>query len=227
MGINIQRCAGLCMTQQTGNRADINTLCNQQAGIGMAQAMHTQIQRQVVSLQNQLESICECARAHRLCNGIFNHTSLCQFYQGRLLLQVTIPFEEKPTSNLPGDNLRYYRQRKSLTTRQLAEQIDVVPATILMYEQNKHPIPFDVANSLADALDVNADLLYDDFAVFLVTPYSEALKDIRMSIGMSQRAFAEHIGVIPSYYYKLESGHRRPSRKVYQRMVDTLSHTHP
>lgn len=143
------------------------------------------------------------------------------------MLQVTIPFEEKPTSNLPGDNLRYYRQRKSLTTRQLAEQIDVVPATILMYERNKHPIPFDVANSLADELDVNADLLYDDFAVFLVTPYSEALKDIHMSIGMSQRAFAEHIGVIPSYYYKLESGHRRPSRKVYQRMVDTLSHTHP
>ena len=89
------------------------------------------------------------------------------------MLQVTIPFEEKPTSNLPGDNLRYYRQRKSLTTRQLAEQIDVVPATILMYEQNKHPIPFDVANGLADVLDVNADLLYDDFAVFLASPYSE------------------------------------------------------
>ena len=165
--------------------------------------------------------------AQGFCNGIFNHTSLCQFYQGRLLLHVTIPFEEKPTSNLPGDNLRYYRQRKSLTTRQLAEQIDVVPATILMYEQNKHPIPFDVANGLADVLDVNADLLYDDFALFLSTPYSEALKDIRTSIGMSQRAFAEHIGVIPSYYYKLESGHRRPSRKVYLRMVDTLTRTHP
>lgn len=68
------------------------------------------------------------------------------------MLHVTIPFEEKPTSNLPGDNLRYFRQRKSLTTRQLAEQIDVVPATILMYEQNKHPIPFDVGNGLADPL---------------------------------------------------------------------------
>ena len=107
------------------------------------------------------------------CNDIFNHTSLCQFYQGRLLLHVMIPFEEKPASNLPGDNLRYYRQRKSLTTGQLAEQIDVVPATILMYEQNKHPIPFDVANGLADALDVKADLLYDDFAVFLAAPYSQ------------------------------------------------------
>jgi len=187
-----------------------------------------------VSIEN-IESVMELENTSLLhtpiifwiCNGIFNHTSLCQFYHGRLLLHVTIPFEEKPTSNLPGDNLRYYRQRKSLTTRQLAEQIDVVPATILMYEQNKRPIPFDVANGLAAVLDVNADILYDDFAVFLAAPYSEAFKDIRMSVGMSQRAFAEHIGVIPSYYYKLESGHRRPSRKVYQRMVDTLSHTHP
>ena len=81
-----------------------------------------------------------------------------------------------------------------------AEQIDVVPATILMYEQNKHPVSFDVANSLADVLDVNADLLYDDFAVFLSASYSETLKDIRISTGMSQRAFAEHIGVIPSYF---------------------------
>lgn len=161
-----------------------------------------------------------------VCNGIFNHTSLCEFYQGRLLLHVTSPFEEKPKSNLPGDNLKYYRQRKSLTTRQLAEKMDVVPATILMYEQNKHPIPYDVANDLASMLEVNAEVLYDDFAVFLSTPYSGALKDIRMAEGMSQKAFAEHIGVIPSYYYKLESGHRRPSRKIYQRMADTLAHTH-
>ena len=56
------------------------------------------------------------------------------------MLHMTIPFKEKPKSNLPGDNLRYYRLRKQLTTRQLAEQIDVVPATILMYEQNRHPI---------------------------------------------------------------------------------------
>lgn len=165
--------------------------------------------------------------SYRICNDIFNHTSLCEFYQGRLLLHLTIPFEEKPKTNLPGDNLRYYRLRKRLTTRQLAEQIDVVPATILMFEQNKHPIPYDVANELSKALEVDASILYDDFADFLAAPYSEALKSIRLALGMSQKAFAEHIGVIPSYYYKLESGHRRPSRKVYQRMVDTLAHTHP
>ena len=56
------------------------------------------------------------------CNGIFNHTSLCEVHQGKLLIQLTIPFEEKPKPNLPGDNLRYYRQRKQMTTRQLAEK---------------------------------------------------------------------------------------------------------
>jgi len=140
---------------------------------------------------------------HCVCNDIFNHTSLYEFYQGRLLLHLTIPFEEKPKTNLPGDNLRYYRLRKRLTTRQLAEQIDVVPATILMYEQNKHPIPYDVANELSKALEVDVGILYDDFADFLATPYSETLKSIRLALRMSQKAFAEHIGVIPSYYYKL------------------------
>lgn len=117
------------------------------------------------------------------------------------MLHLTITFEEKPKSNLPGDNLRYYRLRIQLTTRQLAEQINVVPATILMYEQNKHPIPYEVANALSKSLEVDAGILYDDFADFLAAPY----KSIRLALGMSQKAFAEHIGVIPSYYYKLES----------------------
>lgn len=61
------------------------------------------------------------------------------------MLHVALSFAEKPKNKLPGDNLKYYRQRKSLTTRQLAEKMDVVPATILMYEQNEYPIPYDVA----------------------------------------------------------------------------------
>lgn len=96
-----------------------------------------------------------------------------------------------------------------------------------MYEQNKHPIPYDVANALSKALEVDAGILYDDFADFLAAPYGEALKSIRLALEMSQKEFAEHIGVIPSYYYKLEAGHRRPSRKVYLRMVELLNQPYP
>ena len=165
--------------------------------------------------------------AERICNGIFNHTSLCEFNQGKLLLHLTIPFEKKPKTNLPSDNLKYYRQRKQMTTRQLTEKLDIVPATVVMYENGKHPIPYDVAVKLADVLEIEASLLYDDFSRFLAVPYTEVLKSVRTALGLSQKAFAEQMGLVLSYYYKLEEGSRRPSRKVYQQMCVALKETNP
>ena len=162
-----------------------------------------------------------------ICNGIYNHTSLCEFYQGRLLLHLTIPFEEKPKTNLPSDNLKYYRQRKQMTTRQLAEKLDIVPSTVAMYENGKHPIPYDVAIKLADVLEIEVSLIYDEFSRFLAAPYTEVLKSVRTALGLSQKAFAEQMGLVPSYYYKLEEGSRRPSRKVYQQMCVALKETNP
>ena len=162
-----------------------------------------------------------------ICNGIYNHTSLCEFYQGRLLLHLTIPFEEKPKTNLPSDNLKYYRQRKQMTTRQLAEKLDIVLSTVVMYENGKHPIPYDVAIKLADVLKIEVSLIYDEFSRFLAAPYTEALKSVRTALGLSQKAFAEQMGLVPSYYYKLEEGSRRPSRKVYQQMCVALKETNP
>lgn len=109
-----------------------------------------------------------------------------------------MPFEEKPKTYLPCDNLKYYRQRKQMTTRQLAEKLDIVPSTVLMYENGKHPIPYDVAIKLADVLEIEASLLYDDFSRFLSVPYTKALKSVRTALGLSQKAFAERIGIVPS-----------------------------
>ncbi len=139
-----------------------------------------------------------------------------------MLNHLTVPFEQKPKNSLPGDNLRYYRLRKSLTTRQLAETLGVVPATIIQYENNLHPIPYDAAVGLANALEIEKSLLFDEFAVFLAKPYTEELRRIRMSQKLSQRKFAELIGIAPSYYYKIEEGVRRPSRKVFQQMIQKL-----
>lgn len=62
-----------------------------------------------------------------------------------------------------------------MTTRQLAEKLDIVPSTVVMYETGKHPIPYDVAVKLADVLEIEASLLYDDFSRFLAVPYTEVL----------------------------------------------------
>ena len=163
--------------------------------------------------------------SHRIVNGVLNHTSLCEFHQGKLLLHLKILFEEKPKTNLPGDNLRHYRQRKQMTTRHIAEKLDIVPATVTMYENGKQLIPYDAVVKLADILEIEASLLYDDFSRFLATPYTEALKSVRTALGLSQKAFAERIGIVPSYYYKIEEGNRRPSRKVYQKIYAALETT--
>ena len=108
--------------------------------------------------------------SHSVCNGIFNHTSLCKFHQGKRLLHLTILFEEKPKTNLPGDHLRYYRQRKQMTTRQLAEKLDIVPSTVAMCENGKHPIPYDVAIKLADVLKSKHHYSMMIFLIFLPYP---------------------------------------------------------
>lgn len=78
-----------------------------------------------------------------------------------------------------------------MTTRQLAEKLDIAPVTVVMYENGKHPIPYDVAIKLSDVLKIEFSLLYDDFSRFLATPYTEALKSVRTSLELSQKVFAD------------------------------------
>ena len=151
-----------------------------------------------------------------VCNYIFNHTSLYQPHYGKLILHLTLAFETKPKSNQPGEYLRYYRLRNNLTTRQLAEQVGIVPATLMKYEQGLTPILYDTAMRLSERLKIDASLLCDSFAAFIASPYTEVLKAIREEIKLNQREFAELVGLKASYYYQMKKGNRRPSRKVYQ-----------
>ena len=58
-------------------------------------------------------------------------------------------FEGVPTEQTPAAMLKYYRQRKCLTTRQLAESVGIAPATVLMYERERFPIPYQTAVAMA------------------------------------------------------------------------------
>ena len=114
--------------------------------------------------------------------------------------------------------MRYYRQLRGLTTRQLAEKLNIVPATVLAYEQGRFPIPYEIAITVSEILQISKELLFDDFCVFIGAPYTELLHTVRKSYGLSQIDFAEKADISPSIYAKWESGSRRPSRKMYQHL---------
>lgn len=130
-------------------------------------------------------------------------------------------FEGIPTEKTPVAMLKYYRHRKGLTTRQLAESIGVVPATVLMYERERFPIPYQIAVAMAKVLEIDRNLLFDEFAQFLDYPYSDRLLEVRKAHRLNQATFAEKAGISLSIYSKWEGGSRQPSRKMYEQLVTT------
>lgn len=138
-----------------------------------------------------------------------------------MLMHFQFCFESIPNELTPAAMLRYYRQRKGLTTRQLAESVGIVPATLLMYEREKFPIPYQTAVAFADILEINRNLLFDEFAQFMNYPYSDRLREVRKAYGLNQADFAEKAGISLSIYSKWESGSRQPSRKMYQQLITT------
>ena len=152
---------------------------------------------------------------------ILNHTDLYEYKHGKILIHLNFCFEGFPTEQTPAAMLKYYRQRKGLTTRQLAESIGVVPATVLMYERERFPIPYQTAVAMAEVLEIDRNLLFDEFAQFMDYPYSDRLREVRKAHRLNQAAFAEKTGISLSIYSKWEGGSRQPSRKMYEQLVTT------
>ena len=66
--------------------------------------------------------------------------------------------------------MRYYRQLRGLTTRQLAEKLNIVPATVLGYEQGRFPITYEITVATPKMLQIPESLLFDDFFISCELP---------------------------------------------------------
>ena len=152
---------------------------------------------------------------------ILNHTDLYEYKHGKMLMHLHFCFEGVPTEQTPAAMLKYYRQRKCLTTRQLAESVGIAPATVLMYERERFPIPYQTAVAMAEILEIDRNILFDEFAQFMDYPYSDRLREIRKAHRLNQATFAEKAGISLSIYSKWEGGSRQPSRKMFRQLVNT------
>ena len=135
-----------------------------------------------------------------------------------MLMHLRFIFEALSDLSTPGEYMRYYRQLRGLTTRQLAEKLNIVPATVLGYEQGRFPIPYEISVVATQMLQIPKSLLFDDFCAFIGCPYTQRLKAVRKCQNLNQSDFAKNAGISPSIYAKWESGSRRPSRKMYQQL---------
>lgn len=73
--------------------------------------------------------------------------------------------------------------------------IGVSAGEIVNYEKQFQEIYDDQAQKLAQALDMDSDLLLDDYTKFVSLGYGQRIKALRNEMGLSQKKFSELLGV--------------------------------
>lgn len=138
------------------------------------------------------------------------------------MLHLRYDFESSDNCDTAGKVLRYYRIIKGYSTRELAEKVGVVPATITLYENDKNPIKYKTAVLLAEVLEIDHKLLLDDYGKFVDYPYNVLLRKIRENLSLSQSQIAENVGVSQTAYFAWERAEKTPRKQEYQKIVPLI-----
>ena len=138
------------------------------------------------------------------------------------MIHLTFDYKNDGSCTTPGQYLKYYRTLQGLTTRQLAEKVGIVPATLVLYENERHPIKHETAVALANVLGIDRSKLLDEYTAFVDYPCSSLLKTIRRNLSLTQVQMAEAIGIGQTTYSGWEREIRVPRRQEYTKILSAL-----
>ncbi len=68
-------------------------------------------------------------------------------------------FESDVDCTTPGSYLRYHRKFQNFSTRELADKVSIVPAAVVLYENDRHDIPYNTAIAIAEVLGIDRSRL--------------------------------------------------------------------
>ena len=157
-----------------------------------------------------------------LTDSNLNHTGIYLYSKGKIMIHLTFDYQSDEGCTTPGQYLRYHRTFQGLTTRELAEKVGVVPATLVLYENDRHPIKHSTAVALANVLGIDRSRLLDEYTVFVDYPYSSLLKKVRRELSFTQMQMAEVIGIGQTTYSGWEREVRVPRRKEHEKILAAM-----
>ena len=151
-----------------------------------------------------------------------NHTGIYLYSKGKIMIHLTFDYKTDEKCTTPGQYLKYHRTFQGLSTRELAEKVGIVPATLVLYENDRHPIKYSTAVALANVLGIDRNRLLDKYTAFVDYPYSTLLKKVRQELSLTQMQMAEVIGIGQTSYSGWEREIRVPRRKEYEKILAAL-----
>ena len=159
---------------------------------------------------------------HCLTDSNLNHTGIYLYSKGKIMIHLTFDYKTDEKCTTPGQYLKYHRTFQGLSTRELAEKVGIVPATLVLYENDRHPIKYSTAVALANVLGIDRNRLLDEYTAFVDYPYFSLLKKVRQDLSLTQIQMAELIGIGQTSYSGWEREIRVPRRKEYDKILAAL-----
>lgn len=160
--------------------------------------------------------------AHWITDSNLNHTGIYLYSKGKIMIHLTFDYKTDEKCTTPGQYLKYHRTFQGLSTRELAEKVGIVPATLVLYENDRHPIKYSTAVALANVLGIDRNRLLDEYTAFVDYPYFSLLKKVRQDLSLTQIQMAELIGIGQTSYSGWEREIRVPRRKEYDKILAAL-----
>ena len=94
------------------------------------------------------------------------------------------------------DKLRWYRYQKGLRQRDVADYIGIDRSTYIHYEEaGRDYYPQEHMKKLAELFEVPLENLLDEYNLFLLRGQGEQIKALRIQRGLTQKAYAQELGV--------------------------------
>lgn len=75
--------------------------------------------------------------SYRLTDSNLNHTGIYLYSKGKIMIHLTFDYKTDEKCTTPGQYLKYHRTFQGLSTRELAEKVGIVPATLVLYKAYK------------------------------------------------------------------------------------------
>lgn len=139
-----------------------------------------------------------------------------------------------------GENIRYFRKKRSLTQKQLAEKTGVNEVTIRSYENGRYIPKQKNLIKLAQALQVNIYNLLDEDGVELFNTYTEeeierfgtdemmvcALPSSILQRQVERKAKEDENTLLSNYWVLNEAG-RNEAQKRVQELTEIKKYTEP
>ena len=119
------------------------------------------------------------------------------------------------------DKLRYYRHRRGLLQREVADYMGIKRTTYSAYEEDgRDYYPFDVLERLAGLYGVGISYLIDEYNAFLCNGQAQQVRALRDKMKMTQAEFVNHFGISKGQIKKWETGKARMGKKFWKRIFN-------